>query len=254
MSQTSPSSERSLNPTNPDRVHSVDNWAMRSKIVRARPERSKEKWALLTQICCPCWYSDHADELKSSFSVFQHDEFADSMPVSEQEFIFIRLCVLREVRFYQQYFCSINCACGLFNVIVGIFQFFLFIERIEYSASKFFFLWTLFLVPCPRAHHGQPAFSLWLWEECRRLGLHVLLCWKWLSSTSSIFRNQVCEMETKSAAVGAFTSETLLLFPNREGAIDRLVSIYKDVVHKTGVSLTACFSHLVPAITTFFFF
>lgn len=37
------------------------------------------------------------DELKSSFSVFQHDEFADSMPVSEQEFIFIRLCVLREV-------------------------------------------------------------------------------------------------------------------------------------------------------------
>lgn len=49
-------------------------------------------------------------------------------------------------------------------------------------------------------------------------------------------------METKSATVGAFTSETLLLFPNREGAIDRLVGIYKDVVHKTGVSLTACFS------------
>lgn len=29
---------------------------------------------------------------------FQHDQFADTMPVSEQEFIFIRLCVLREVR------------------------------------------------------------------------------------------------------------------------------------------------------------
>lgn len=27
----------------------------------------------------------------------QHDEFAGSMPVAEQEFIFIRLCVLREV-------------------------------------------------------------------------------------------------------------------------------------------------------------
>lgn len=30
-------------------------------------------------------------------SVRQHDQFADSMPVAEQEFIFIRLCVLREV-------------------------------------------------------------------------------------------------------------------------------------------------------------
>lgn len=29
--------------------------------------------------------------------MFQHDEFADTVPVSEQEFIFIRLCVLREV-------------------------------------------------------------------------------------------------------------------------------------------------------------
>lgn len=48
-------------------------------------------------------------------------------------------------------------------------------------------------------------------------------------------------METKSAAFDAFTSETLLLFPNREGAIDRLVNIYKDVVHKTGVSLNGMF-------------
>lgn len=31
------------------------------------------------------------------FLLFQHDEFADTMPVSEQEFIFLRLCVLREV-------------------------------------------------------------------------------------------------------------------------------------------------------------
>lgn len=251
MSQTSPSSERSLNPTNPDRVHSVDNWAMRSKIVRARPERSKEKWALLTQIYCPCWYSDNAGELKSSFSVFQHDEFADSMPVSEQEFIFIRLCVLREVRFYQRYFCSNSCACGLFNVIVGIFQFFYLLKELD-TVLQSFFLMNLVLVPCPRAHHGQPAFSLWLWEECGRLGLHVLLCWKWLSSTPAIFRNQVCEMETKSATVGAFTSETLLLSPNREGAIDRLVGIYKDVVHKTGVSSTACSSYLVSTITAFF--
>lgn len=30
--------------------------------------------------------------------LLQHDEFADTMPASEQEFIFIRLCVLREVR------------------------------------------------------------------------------------------------------------------------------------------------------------
>lgn len=35
---------------------------------------------------------------------FQHDQFADTLPVSEQEFIFIRLCVLREVR---------HCSCCL---------------------------------------------------------------------------------------------------------------------------------------------
>lgn len=33
------------------------------------------------------------------FYLFQHDEFADTIPVSEQEFIFIRLTVLREVCF-----------------------------------------------------------------------------------------------------------------------------------------------------------
>lgn len=49
----------------------------------------------------PAWLSDILPlemNHKSSISVFQHDEFADSMPVSEQEFIFIRLCVLREVQ------------------------------------------------------------------------------------------------------------------------------------------------------------
>lgn len=39
--------------------------------------------------------------------LFQHDQFADTLPVSEQEFIFIRLCVLREVR------CSSCCSCWL---------------------------------------------------------------------------------------------------------------------------------------------
>lgn len=34
----------------------------------------------------------------------------------------------------------------------------------------------------------------------------------------------------------------------REGAIDRLVGIYKDVVHKTGVSLTAYLSCLVSGV------
>lgn len=61
--------------------------------------------------------------------VFQHDQFADSMPVSEQEFIFIRLCVLREVR------CSLRCSSRagrpggevfiqsfLFNVMPAVFS------------------------------------------------------------------------------------------------------------------------------------
>lgn len=47
--------------------------------------------SLHPEVCCR-WYL--------CFLVFQHDEFADSMPVSEQEFIFIRLCVLREVRYW----------------------------------------------------------------------------------------------------------------------------------------------------------
>lgn len=47
------------------------------------------------------------------------------------------------------------------------------------------------LVPGQRADHGQPAFSLRLWEECRWLGLYVFLCWKWLPTTSSVLRNQV---------------------------------------------------------------
>lgn len=63
---------------------------------------AREKKGEVRKICCPGWYSEYTDELKSGFSVFQHDEFADSMPVSEQEFIFIRLCVLREVLSYHQ--------------------------------------------------------------------------------------------------------------------------------------------------------
>ena len=44
--------------------------------------------------------SFHEWYLIRCFPLFQHDEFAGSMPGSEQEFIFIRLCVLREVRLY----------------------------------------------------------------------------------------------------------------------------------------------------------
>lgn len=49
----------------------------------------------------------------------------------------------------------------------------------------------MFPVPVQRADHGQSALSLWLWEECGRLGLHVLLCRKRLPASSSISRDQV---------------------------------------------------------------
>lgn len=42
-----------------------------------------------------------------------------------------------------------------------------------------------------RTHYGQLTFHLWFWKKCWRLGLHVLFCWKWLSSSSAIFRDQV---------------------------------------------------------------
>lgn len=41
------------------------------------------------------------------------------MPVSEQEFIFIRLCVLREV-LYQQYFCFLTYPSFGFHVVCYI--------------------------------------------------------------------------------------------------------------------------------------
>lgn len=49
--------------------------------------------------------------------------------------------------------------------------------------------------------------------------------------------------------VNGFTSDPLTWFPHREGAIDRLVNIYKDVVHKTGVSVTVGLSRLVWAFS-----
>ncbi|KAM6906357.1 5'-3' exoribonuclease 2 isoform 3-T3 [Lycodopsis pacificus] len=94
----------------------------------------------------------------------QHDEFADSMPVSEQEFIFIRLCVLR-----------------------------------EYLAREL----TMASLPFP-------------FDFERSIDDWVFMCF----FVGNDFLPHLPSLEI------------------REGAIDRLVNIYKDVVHKTGGYLT----------------
>ncbi|XP_019727107.1 5'-3' exoribonuclease 2 isoform X1 [Hippocampus comes] len=94
----------------------------------------------------------------------QHDEFADAMPVSEQEFIFIRLCVLR-----------------------------------EYLAREL----TMASLPFP-------------FDFERSIDDWVFMCF----FVGNDFLPHLPSLEI------------------REGAIDRLVRIYKDVVHKTGGYLT----------------
>ncbi|KAK7906649.1 hypothetical protein WMY93_015261 [Mugilogobius chulae] len=94
----------------------------------------------------------------------QHDEFADTMPVSEQEFIFIRLCVLR-----------------------------------EYLSREL----TMASLPFP-------------FDFERSVDDWVFMCF----FVGNDFLPHLPSLEI------------------REGAIDRLVGIYKDVVHKTGGYLT----------------
>uniref|UniRef100_A0AAQ5Y6X6 5'-3' exoribonuclease n=1 Tax=Amphiprion ocellaris TaxID=80972 RepID=A0AAQ5Y6X6_AMPOC len=94
----------------------------------------------------------------------QHDEFADTVPVSEQEFIFIRLCVLR-----------------------------------EYLAREL----TMASLPFP-------------FDFERSVDDWVFMCF----FVGNDFLPHLPSLEI------------------REGAIDRLVNIYKDVVHKTGGYLT----------------
>uniref|UniRef100_A0A7N5ZYZ0 5'-3' exoribonuclease n=1 Tax=Anabas testudineus TaxID=64144 RepID=A0A7N5ZYZ0_ANATE len=94
----------------------------------------------------------------------QHDEFADTMPVSEQEFIFIRLSVLR-----------------------------------EYLAREL----TMASLPFP-------------FDFERSIDDWVFMCF----FVGNDFLPHLPSLEI------------------REGAIDRLVNIYKDVVHKTGGYLT----------------
>uniref|UniRef100_A0A3Q2PH36 5'-3' exoribonuclease 2 n=1 Tax=Fundulus heteroclitus TaxID=8078 RepID=A0A3Q2PH36_FUNHE len=94
----------------------------------------------------------------------QHDEFADAMPVAEQEFIFIRLCVLR-----------------------------------EYLAREL----TMASLPFP-------------FDFERSVDDWVFMCF----FVGNDFLPHLPSLEI------------------REGAIDRLVNIYKDVVHKTGGYLT----------------
>lgn len=90
-----------------------------------------------------------------------------------------------------------------------------------------------------RAHDGQLAFHFWFWKECWRLGLHVLLCGEWLPPSSAISGDQVHEnvfsFPARTAPVLLTGKSLTLWFVFREGAIDRLVNIYKNVVHKTGV-------------------
>ncbi|CAN9507338.1 unnamed protein product [Ophioblennius macclurei] len=94
----------------------------------------------------------------------EHDEFADSMPTSEQEFIFIRLCVLR-----------------------------------EYLTREL----TMASLPFP-------------FDFERSVDDWVFMCF----FVGNDFLPHLPSLEI------------------REGAIDRLVNIYKDVVHKTGGYLT----------------
>uniref|UniRef100_A0A665UM07 5'-3' exoribonuclease n=1 Tax=Echeneis naucrates TaxID=173247 RepID=A0A665UM07_ECHNA len=94
----------------------------------------------------------------------QHDEFADTMPVAEQEFIFIRLCVLR-----------------------------------EYLARE------LTMASLPFTFDFERSVDDW-----------VFMCF----FVGNDFLPHLPSLEI------------------REGAIDRLVNIYKDVVHKTGGYLT----------------
>ncbi|XP_034555128.1 5'-3' exoribonuclease 2 isoform X3 [Notolabrus celidotus] len=94
----------------------------------------------------------------------EHDEFADSMPASEQEFIFIRLCVLR-----------------------------------EYLARE------LTMASLPFEFDFERSVDDW-----------VFMCF----FVGNDFLPHLPSLEI------------------REGAIDRLVRIYKDVVHKTGGYLT----------------
>ncbi|KAI5609426.1 5'-3' exoribonuclease 2 isoform X1 [Silurus asotus] len=94
----------------------------------------------------------------------EHDEFADSVPGSEQEFIFIRLCVLRE-----------------------------YLER------------ELTMASLPFPFNFERSVDDW-----------VFMCF----FVGNDFLPHLPSLEI------------------REGAIDRLVGIYKDVVHKTGGYLT----------------
>ncbi|KAL0967284.1 hypothetical protein UPYG_G00250290 [Umbra pygmaea] len=117
--------------------------------------------------CALCGQKGH--ELKDCQGVArekkgEHDEFADSMPASEQEFIFIRLCVLRE-----------------------------YLER------------ELTMASLPFPFDFERSVDDW-----------VFMCF----FVGNDFLPHLPSLEI------------------REGAIDRLVGIYKDVVHKTGGYIT----------------
>uniref|UniRef100_A0AAZ3S848 5'-3' exoribonuclease n=1 Tax=Oncorhynchus tshawytscha TaxID=74940 RepID=A0AAZ3S848_ONCTS len=118
--------------------------------------------------CAMCGQKGH--EIKDCQGVArekqgEHDEFADAMPTSEQEFIFIRLCVLRE-----------------------------YLER------------ELTMASLPFPFDFERTVDDW-----------VFMCF----FVGNDFLPHLPSLEI------------------REGAIDRLVGIYKDVVHKTGVSVVS---------------
>uniref|UniRef100_A0A674C0H2 5'-3' exoribonuclease n=1 Tax=Salmo trutta TaxID=8032 RepID=A0A674C0H2_SALTR len=117
--------------------------------------------------CAMCGQKGH--EIKDCQGVArekqgEHDEFADTMPASEQEFIFIRLCVLRE-----------------------------YLER------------ELTMASLPFPFDFERTVDDW-----------VFMCF----FVGNDFLPHLPSLEI------------------REGAIDRLVGIYKDVVHKTGGYIT----------------
>lgn len=115
----------------------------------------------------------------ASFQHFQSDRPGGSIVFntcpSYRIFLTLLICFISHSRNFLILF--------FLDVIMTVFEE---LKHYDNSASS-----SVFSVPHQRADDGQPAVSLRLWEECRRLGLHVFLCWKWLPSSPAILRNQV---------------------------------------------------------------
>lgn len=101
----------------------------------------------------------------------------------------------------------------------------------------------------------------WRWPACRS---PLTLRGVWTTGSSCVSLLETTSFHTfppwKSGLCKPLASRweikaswPVLLCPHREGAIDRLVNIYKDVVHKTGVSSPPGLSLLFATVRGGFF-